>query len=309
LPGDKHLVKLLRRLIRGKKVSGVKKVFVNLCMGFNELNIDYDINLPFHKIKPGEPVVVLGEGAYALEGYDRANPIIAGIGLMTHPAEWPTLFDQYPVAKYLQHSAWANNVYIPYYGLPVCEQWAAGIETDKWQPFNNSKKTIDFLIYNKIRWEHEKLDNELRLPIIDKLTRAGFTYREIFYGQYKEAEYFDLLKQSRAMLFLCEHESQGFACCEALSMNVPVLAWNQGFWLDPNRFAWGTPVVKASSIPFFDVRCGLSFNDIGDFDDKLDTFWAAVTENKYNPRAYILENLTLKKSALHMLEIVKMVYK
>jgi hypothetical protein len=250
IPGDKYIIPLLRQIIKGKKTGGVKKVFINLCKGFDMLGIKYTVNLPFHQIKPDEPVVVLGTGKHALVGYNQPNPIIAGIGLMTHPAEWATLCEDYPVVKYLQHSAWANNVYIPYYGSSVCEQWAAGIETDKWQPLNNSKKTIDFLIYNKIRWEHTKFDNELRTPIIDKITKAGFTYREVVYGQYNEAEYFDLLKQSRAMLFLCEHESQGFACCEALSMNVPVFAWDQGFWLDPNRFAWGTPVVKATSIPF-----------------------------------------------------------
>lgn len=91
-------------------------------------------------------------------------------------------------------------------------------------------------------------------------------------------------------------------------MNVPVYAWDQGFWLDPNRFLWHTPVVKATSIPFFDSRCGLSFSGITEFEQNLPTFWTGVTEGKYNPRAYILETLTLKQSALSMLQIIDDVY-
>jgi hypothetical protein len=37
------------------------------------------------------------------------------------------------------------------------------------------------------------------------------------------------------MLFLCEHETRGLAYQEALASNVPILAWDTGFWLDPRR--------------------------------------------------------------------------
>lgn len=308
IKGDRYFIELVRRIIRGKKTSGVEKVFINLRKGFDELKIRYVVNTPFEDVKPGEPVVVLGAGRYALEGYTQLNLIIGGIGLMTHPSEWPTLCQDYPVVKYLQHSEWANNIYIPYYGKEVCQQWPAGIETDKWAPARANQKTADILIYNKIRWEHDKRNCELREPIISKLQQAGLTYRELVYGQYKEADYYEALTNSRAMIFLCEHESQGFACCEALSMNVPVFAWDQGYCLDPNRFEWNDPVVPATSIPFFDERCGMSFKDIRQFNDQFYTFWNNTINEKYNPRQYVLENLTLKKSAERMLEIIRSVY-
>ena len=309
IKGDRYFIELVRRIIRGKKTSGVEKVFINLRKGFDELKIRYVVNTPFEDVKPGEPVVVLGAGRYALEGYTQLNLIIGGIGLMTHPSEWPTLCQDYPVVMYLQHSEWANNIYIPYYGNGVCQQWPAGIETDKWAPARANQKTADILIYNKIRWEHDKRNCELREPIISKLQQAGLTYRELVYGQYKEADYYEALTNSRAMIFLCEHESQGFACCEALSMNVPVFAWDQGYCLDPNRFEWNNPVVPATSIPFFDERCGMSFKDIRQFNDQFYTFWNNTINEMYNPRQYVLENLTLKKSAERMLEIIRSVYK
>jgi hypothetical protein len=309
LPGDRFILPPLRKLLKGTRVSGVEKVFINLCKGFDILKLDYDINLQFEKIKPNEPVVVLGNGKYALEGYQQSNPVIAGISLMTHPSQWPNLLQDYPVAKYLQHSEWANNVYIPYFGSDVCQQWPAGIETDKWAPADNPEKKVDFLIYDKIMWDHEQRNTELKAPIINKINELGLTYRAITYGNYKEVDYLNLLNECKAMIFLCEHESQGFACCEALSMNVPVLAWDQGLCLDPNRFAWNDPVIKTTSIPFFDERCGQSFKDFNEFNDVITSFWNNVIQDAFKPREYILEHLTLQKSAERMLEIIDSVYK
>ncbi|MDB5145712.1 MAG: hypothetical protein JWQ66_4425 [Mucilaginibacter sp.] len=309
IPGDRFIMHLIRRLFKGKKTSGLEKVFINLRKGFDELNIEYAINTPFEKIKTDEPVVVLGLGRKSLQGYSQPIPIIAGIGLMTHPSEWADLCKTYPVVSYLQHSDWANNVYIPFYGAKVCKTWPAGVDTEKWSPDNGSKKKFDVLVYNKIRWDHEQMDKDLRVPILDKLKQLGLSYHEIVYGQYAEKDYFNLLQQYRCMIFLCEHESQGIACCEALSTNVPVFAWDNGYMLDPERFKWNDPVVPATSVPFFDDRCGMRFTDLRDFENNIDLFWDKVKAGIYNPRAYVLENLTLKKSAQKLLDIVRSIYK
>jgi hypothetical protein len=308
IPGDRPLVRFFRRLIFCKKVSGVEKVFINLCKGFDELKIKYTVNLSFNKIKPDEPVVVLGYGRYALQGYTEPNRIIAGIGLMTHPGEWPDLFTAYPVAKYMQHSKWTNALYAQFYGKEQCAQWPAGIDTEKWKPPDTPNKKLDVLIYNKIMWDREQTSIDLKLPIIKKLEELGLSHKEIVYGRYTEAEYHTLLQDCRAVIFLCEHESQGFACCEAMAMDVPVLAWDQGYWLDPNRFAWGTPIVKATSVPFFDERCGMTFTNANDFNKKINVFWHQILNSGYQPRTYIVQNLTLQLSAQRMLALIDLVY-
>jgi glycosyltransferase involved in cell wall biosynthesis len=266
--------------------------------------------LPFKKIKLREPVVVLGDGKYSLEGYSQTNPVIAGIGLMTHPAEWPDLLKQYPIAFYLQHSEWTRNIYAAHFGAGKCAIWPAGIDTDKWSPATSTEKKWDVLVYNKIMWDKQHTNEDLRLPIIKKLEEKGLSYQEIAYGQYEEKEFHKLLRESRAMVFLCEHESQGFALCEALSMDIPVLAWDQGYWLDPNRFQWGEKEpLPATSVPYFDGRCGARFKNLAEFDEALESFWQKVKNEVFSPRAYILENLTLKKSVERMLEIIGRVYK
>lgn len=306
-PGDRYLLDILRRLTGKKKVSGVERVFINLCKSFDELNIKYTINKPFETIKPDEPVVVLGVGRHSLAGYAQPNPIIAGIGLMTHPNEWPGLFNDYPVAKYLQHSEWANNIYVKHFGKDNCAIWPAGIDTGKWKP-SSAEKTIDFLVYKKIRWDKIAINDKLYPPILKKLTASGFSYREIVYGEYTERDYLQLLQQCRAMIFLCEHESQGFACCEAMAMDLPVLAWDQGFWMDPNRFNWGETDVPASSVPFFDETCGNKFKDFGQFETQLPLFWEKVKAGAFAPRAFVETHLSLKKSGGRMLEIINKIY-
>jgi len=311
IKGDRHFINLVKKLFfPDKKISGVKKVFINLAKGFDELKVDYDVNLPFKKIKAGEPVVVLGSGRYALKNYTASNKIIAGIALMTHPNEWRDLFEEYPVAIYLQHSEWAMKLYANHYGNDKCGIWPAGIDTKKWSPDKRMTRQYDILIYNKIMWDKDETYDNLARPIIAKLEHMGLSYTEIVYGNYQEAAYFDLLNKSKAMVFLCEHESQGFACCEAMSMNIPVFAWDQGWFLDPQlKTRWNEPgPVPASSVPFFDDTCGMQFADYADFSSKIGNFWKNVEAGTYHPRDYILQNLTIEKSAQAMLDQIESVY-
>jgi glycosyltransferase involved in cell wall biosynthesis len=306
--GDRWIRPLIRRLIRGKKIGGIEKVFLNLKKSFDILNISYEVNIPFKKIQKEDRIIILGRDKFALHGYNKPNKIIAGIGLMTHPSEWPNLFNEYPIAKYLQHSEWTNNVYIPYYGRINCALWPAGIETEKWKPNQEINKEIDFLVYNKINWEKEKNNTELRNPILKLLSEKGLSYVEIVYGNYKSEDYRMLLAQSKAMIFLSEHESQGFACNEAMSMDIPILAWDQGFCQDPNRFKWGQPNLKTSSVPFFNDDCGLTFKNFKEFKTQLDLFLVKKNKNQFKPRAFVLANLSLEKSGERMLQIIKEVY-
>src|SRR5205823_2696201 len=103
-------------------------------------------------------------------------------------SEWPTFCEEYPVAKYLQHSAWANDVYKPYFGSR-CGIWPVGINTEEWSSVTFSSKTVDFLIYDKIRWEYDHLSQELLTPIRTLLTQRGKTFEEIRYGHYRPQDY------------------------------------------------------------------------------------------------------------------------
>lgn len=304
LPGDRFVRPLVRRLRRGKtRPGGLEKVFLNLCLGLDRLGLRYESNLPFRRLRPADRVAILGLGRRCLDGYDRPNPIVAGIGLMTHPSEWPTLFTDYPVVRYLQHSAWCDAVYRPYFG-DRCAIWPVGIDTARWQPAPVATKQTDFLLYDKIHWDRAGRETSLLAPIRAQLASAGCSHETLLYGAYEPGALRAALDRCRAMIFLSAHESQGIAAQEAMACGVPLLAWDPGFLEDPDRFKWGQPVIPTTSVPYFDARCGLTFRDTAEFARQLPLFRDLLAAGRFAPRDYILENLTLEKCARRFVEIV-----
>ena len=96
------------------------------------------------------------------------------------------------------------------------------------------------------------------------------------------------------MIFVCEHETQGLAYQEALASNVPVLAWDNGYWLDPLWKQVSNAMIPASSVPFFSAECGDRFADLTQLDEALDRFRNRMSS--YQPRKYVLGNLSLQQS-------------
>lgn len=303
--GDRHLRPALRRVIRGRpRPGGIDKVFVNLCRGLEKLDVRYEVNPSFASLRAGDAIAVLGRGRDVLSGYDRPFPIVAGIGLMTHPAEWPALCDEYPVVTYLSHSRWVSKHYERYFGAERCREWPVGIDTEEWRPANRSK-TTDFLIYDKLPRRPGIPYEELLAATKRELETKGFSFEVLRYGAYVPSDFSDALARARAMIFLSPHESQGIACGEALSSDVPVLAWDPGRWTDPNRLRWGEPNDEATSVPYFDERCGLRFHDLLEFPQVLEEFRRRGDAGAFQPRSYVLNTLTLPGCAQRLLDYME----
>lgn len=306
--GDRYILPLLRKIIKGQRQSSLEMVFQILCKGFDLLNQPYQVNVPFHKIHPNDKIIILGLGEGALKGYEKPNKLVAGIGLMTHPSMWLDLFQTYPVTVYLQHSEWTCAIYNKWFGSGTCKIWPAGINTQFWQPKSEATKAY-ILVYVKFLWNQEQNKEDILKPILNYLKKENIPYKTIVYGDYDINTYKELLISCKGMIFLCEHESQGLAYQEAMAMNVPIFAWDQGFWLDPNRFEWGEKnPVPSSSVPYFDERCGDKFKNLDEFYQKFPTYYHALNAFKFTPRDYVLENLSLEKSAEKMLAIVDEAY-
>jgi hypothetical protein len=306
LPGDRWVRPLIRRVIRGKaRPGGLDKVFINLCLGLDRIGVSYEVNLPFSRMRPDDLSGVLGIGRHCMDGYSRKRPLVAGIGLMTHPSQWPTLLQDYPVTCYLQHSEWTAAVYRRYFGNR-CAIWPVGIDTQSWKPtVPATDKPTDFLIYDKIHWDRPTHERELLGPIREALSRLGKSFESLRYGEYQPGEYRESLGRCRAMIALSAHESQGIACQEAMSAGVPVLAWDPGTCQDPDRFLWGDPVIPTTSVPYFDDRCGRRFADYGEFSRELPLFLESLSSGTLRPRDYVLENLTVERCSKHFVDILR----
>jgi hypothetical protein len=306
LPLDRFPRRIIRRVLRGRpKVGGQKRLFLNLCAGLDRLGVSYRLNDYNHTRKnPDELACIIGK-AHVLDKMAWKNPILFGAAVFSHPIDDPRLFERVRVRKVLVPGAWMKEMWRPYWDEPI-GVWPVGIDTDRWQPRTVAEKPFDVLLYDKVRWEHERYESSLIEPIRGKLRQAGRSFREIRYGSYREVEFKAALAQCRTMIFLCEHETQGIAYQQALAAGVPILAWDRGgYWQDPAYFPDKVKFQPVSSVPYWDERCGRTFAAIEAFDDAWPRFWDELLSGCYDPRAYILENLTLEKCAQHYLHQVQ----
>lgn len=302
LPYDRYPRKIIRRLVHGKaRIGGVQMVAVNLLKGLEKSGVKYRFNnYSYIKKHPDEISCIIGKPDVLFQK-KWANPIIFGAGVFSHPIEHPDFFEKYPnVKRFLVPGEWMRKMFEPYYGDKVVS-WPAGIDTDEWQPANTTIES-DFLIYDKIFWDYEIFEKDLLDPIKHIFEQRGLTFERIQYGHYTPEMLKDKLKRSKAVLFLCRSESQGFAYQQVLSTNTPVLAWDQGgYWPDPHYYPDKVKYKPVNSVPYWDERCGIKFTGIDDFEQSLDSFLANLSN--FKPRDYILENLTLEKCAQKYLDI------
>lgn len=304
---DRYPRRVIRRLLRGKpQPSGQARVFINLCLGLDRIGVKYRVN-DYRRAcnNPKELVCIVGK-SFALTSYDWRNPILLGAAIEIHPIDDPAILEPWKVRKVLVPCQWVKDMFHPFWGSLV-EVWPVGIDTDLWKP-TNSDKEFDVLLYDKVRWEHDRYESYLIEPIRALLRARGHSILQIRYGYYKEEDFHAALGNCKAMIFLCEHETQGIAYQQALSCNVPIMAWDRrGQWQDPSYFPDKIVFEPVTSVPYWDERCGWRFSDGTEFEALWGSFWENVQGNSFMPREFILENLTLERCARNYLEIAQRV--
>ena len=318
LPYDRYPRRVIRRLVRGKlQPGGVMRWFLNLKAGLDRLGAEYRVNdYGFLRRSPGAWACVVGK-SHVVDKIPAGHPIIYGPGVGSHPFE-NDFWGRADIRLMLISCEWFKAMYDRDLRCPVrTAVWPAGIDTELWRPWSAERraesgvetlkaeiKTTDFLIYDKVRWEHDQYESSLLQPIRDELKKRRLSFQEIRYGFYKEEDFRKLLERCRAMIFLCEHETQGFAYLQTLSCGVPILAWDRGgFWQDPAYYPHKVRFSPVNSVPYWDERCGMKFENILQFPERLDGFWEKLQAKTFQPRDYVLENLTLEKCAQQYIQL------
>jgi glycosyltransferase involved in cell wall biosynthesis len=219
---------------------------------------------------------------------------IFGPNFSVFPSQKTQFNNLHKNAIYIQPSTWVCQFWrdIGYNNLPL-HTYAVGVDTELFHPDKDITNRKESFIYFKHRSSTE-------LQLLQKY----FPTAKIFvYGKYNETDYLAFLKQSKYGIWLAAHESEGFALLEALSCNVPLLVWNVNrMTQEMGQYeAYKNITTTATTIPYWDSRCGEIFYD-ENFETK-DTFFANL-EN-YKPREYILDNLTVEKTAMNFINLAK----
>jgi len=189
--------------------------------------------------------------------------------------------------SYLVLSNWNKKIWQSY---DICDNLNLvdipfGVDTDKFCETQPIQQRNSVFIYYKSRQPAE-------LEFIEKtLQQNNIHYRIFGYHQrYHEHEYIEYLQNSKYGIWLDAHESQGFALEEALSCNVPLLVWNVKSM--NQECGQNYSDIPASTIPYWDERCGEYFYDITEFEQTCKKFF--INLENYRPREFVLENLSME---------------
>lgn len=305
LPFDRYPRAVIRRLVRGpRRILGLERVFLNLMAGLDKIGAPYRVNDYRHlRSHPDEVACVLGK-PHLLDRFGPKTPIIFGPAVHNHPIDAPDLFTEHNILGVVVACEWQRQMFSVNWGDKV-HAWPVGIDTDRWVP--TPDKDVDVLVYEKIRCHPERDRAQVRDPILESLGKTNLKVARIAYGHYQEKDFEALLRRTRTMVFLCEHETQGIALQQAMSCGIPVFAWDLGgVWQDTDYYPHRVVFSPVTSAPYWDDRCGMKFQDAAGFDAGFDAFWSAASSGRFDPRAFIVENFTLAARSKAFVDLVEL---
>jgi hypothetical protein len=298
------LARHVYRTLRRRQVrTGFYTAFRLLVVSLRRYGCNVKINaLGVAARNPGYPIGVAGYPSI-LRSADVPNPRIFGPGDYGYP-DTAAVVARDPRNRILtQPSAWPVEFYRDACGNKLRAMFV-GIDTDLWPDLSDRPKDLDFIVYDKIRWDHGGVRGTETPEIVTQTTRLldrlGLVYVTLRYGAHHLGQFRNALSRARAMIFLCEHETQGIAYQEAMASNVPVLALDEGVLVDPEQRRFARPNLRVSSVPYFDATCGETFLP-DQLEHSLRRFMGR--RSQYTPREYVLRHLSMRNAAENYLEM------
>lgn len=299
------MLNIISKSVNSDLVSGPQKVVKNLIKGLDILAYPYVVN---HALDSCH-LLWIHDDLEALKKVDKLNnniKVVAGPNIFILARHISSKIDLSKII-YIHPSPWAMNFWADF-GFNKCKLdfWPTGIDTEIFLPSTDKKENV--LIYFKQRFRSE-------LEFVKKILEdKNITFNVIEYGNYRESEYINYLKNTRYIIWLGRQESQGIALEEAMSMNIPILVWDVSFlghWTaskkemaifndQENKYR------EATSAFYFDNNCGVKVKEEKDIPQAIDLMEKKWSE--FSPRQYVLDNLNLVKQAKDLIYLYEKHY-
>lgn len=290
----KNALFFLTRNPRFLTVGGPASVIGSLTRGLNELGIPFRLNPGINGMTSTVAVV---SGVKALQWAIGAKKkgliktLVAGPNIVVAPTDFDNLIKDPVITKVIVPSEWNKKWWLTFdqYFLDKAVVWPAGAQDHG----NLRDKDGVCMVYSK------NADEKLFNRIIETLWEHKFPIAISKYGQFRQSEYFRMLKKTKFMIYLSESESQGLAMLEAWMADVPTLVWNRGYFEYQGRRI-DEPTVAA---PYLTPACGMVFSGADDFESKLLEFIEKY--DSFKPREYALSRFTDRFCAGKYIEIIR----
>tara|TARA_Y100001963_G_C6783973_1_gene451498 strand:+ start:917 stop:1762 length:846 start_codon:yes stop_codon:yes gene_type:complete len=266
------------------RVGGPSKVIINLKKGLKLIGEEFESNPS--QIEASKRV--LFTQSHPLLNVSDLTNVIIGPNICVLPIDSDVIMQQ-KYNKIITPSNWVANLYSKWINKNKIIVWPVGIDTNMFKDVSSNQKEYDCLIYKKNR-----SDEDLNF-VINTLMEFEQSFNIIEYGKYNEQMFLDSISKSKYSILLANTESQGIAMEEIMSSNLPMFVWDMNYW-DHRGEQYKVP---ASSVPYWDDICGKKITKKQDFKDSFSDFLSR--QNSYNPRSYIIKNLTLEQKAKELL--------
>lgn len=290
------IILFLKRLLQNRPAEGYgpKAVLENLFDGLRENNFSFLINPSLKNIGFSDTVYIPNniealEWAIGAKRKKIIKKIIAGPNLVISPSDNNGVLQKKEIDFIIVPSEWVADFYasIDKNLINRIRIWPAGVQI---VPENFGSKKF-CLVYKK------SCPEDLFKSVIRWLESSSIPLRILNYGGYSRNEYFKLLQDASFMIYLSESDSQGLALQEAWAHNVPTLVWNRGY-MKTLKYEWR----GKTSAPYLIDQAGLTFSNQDDFSLVIEKFLKQL--NDFEPRKYVLNNFTVKKSAEKFIKII-----
>jgi hypothetical protein len=203
-----------------------------------------------------------------------------------------------PNTVYNLLSNWVINIWRQY---PICSNLRLialpfGVDTNKFSNILPISQRNNAIVYFKHR-------NPSDLLLVDSFLKNKKVHYTLFsYDRgYNEETYLDCLQHAKYAIWVDAHESQGFAVQEALSCDVPLLVWNITSMNQEHGSSYKN--LPATTTSYWESLCGERFYNITEMEETYKKFIANI--NNYEPRKFILENLSIEKCEDNLIKTIK----
>lgn len=200
---------------------------------------------------------------------------------------------------YIQPSQWVIDWYLSKNVINKMAPMPFGVDTERFNQVKPIEQRNKVLLYKKCR-KPEDIESVIQILNKNNIQYELFDYEK----RYEQNYYLDYLHDCKFGIWVDGHESQGFALEEALSCNVPLLVWNAkslNVVIYDGRPGFDEDF-PATTIPYWDERCGEYFNDSNELEEKFNLFLSKL--HQYRPRDFVIENLSFEKCEEKLFEVI-----